>query len=86
MLAGHETDYRTWKAAGKPGDDPTFTLGKRFTQLRNAPGHEWLKDYSYEIVRYTCKYMGDAYAAYLRRRRHQPPSTTSPAKGRIHSR
>ena len=26
-------------------------------------GHE--TDYSYEIVRYTCKYMGDAYAAFF---------------------
>ncbi len=69
VLAGHERDYRLWKAAGELGDgpgDPTFfTLGKRFTQLRNAPGHEWLQDYSYEIVRYTCKYMGDAYAAFF---------------------
>ena len=69
VLAGHETDYRTWKAAGELGDgpgDPTFfTLGRRFTQLRNAPGNEWLQDYSYEIVRYVCKYMGDAYAAFF---------------------
>ncbi len=33
--------------------------------MRNAPGHEWLKDYSYEIVRYACKYLGDAYAAFF---------------------
>ena len=69
VLAGHETDYRTWKAAGKPGEGPGsptfFTLGRRFTQLRNASGHEWLQDYSYEIVRYACKYLGDAYAAFL---------------------
>ena len=69
VLAGHERDYRIWEAAGKLGDGPGsptfFTLGQRFTQLRNAPGHEWLKDYSYEIVRYVCKYMGDAYAAFF---------------------
>ena len=69
VLAGHETDYRTWKAAGKlgegPGDPTFFTLGRRFTQLRNAPGHEWLQDYSCAIVRYACKYLGDAYAAYF---------------------
>ena len=69
VLAGHERDYRTWKAFGKLGDGPGsptfFTLGQRFTQLRNAPGNEWLKDYSYEIVRYTCKYLGDAYAAFF---------------------
>ncbi|MCY4523067.1 MAG: transposase, partial [Caldilineaceae bacterium] len=69
VLAGHERDYRMWKAFGKPGEGPGsptfFTLGQRFTQLRNAPGNEWLKDYSYEIVRYACKYMGDAYAAFF---------------------
>ncbi len=68
-LAGHETDYQMWKASGKLGDGPGsptfFTLGQRFTQLRNAPGHAWLQDYSYEIVRYACKYMGDAYAAFF---------------------
>ena len=74
VLAGHETDYRTWKAFGKLGEGPGsptfFTLGQRFTQLRNAPGNEWLKDYHYEIVRYVWrpdrgKYMGDAYAAFF---------------------
>ncbi len=69
VLAGHERDYRMWKAFGKLGEGPGsptfFTLGTRFTQLRNAPGHAWLQDYSYEIVRYACKYMGDAYAAFF---------------------
>ncbi len=69
VLAGHERDYRMWKAVGKlgpgPGSPTFFTLGKRFTKLRNAPGNEWLQDYSYEIVRYACKYMGDAYAAFF---------------------
>ena len=69
VLAGHETGYRQWKASGKLGkdpDDPTFfTLGKRFTQLRHAPGHEWRQDYSYAIVRYACKYMADADAAFF---------------------
>lgn len=68
-LAGHETDYRKWKASDKleegPGSPTFFTLGQRFTQLRNAPGNEWLQDYSYEIVRYACKYLGDGYAAFL---------------------
>ena len=48
-----------------PGSPTFFTLGQRFTKLRNAPGNEWLKDYSYTIVRYACKYMGDAYAAFF---------------------
>ncbi len=69
VLAGHETDYRKWKAAGElgegPGEPTFFTLGTRFTKLRNAPGNEWLQDYSYEIIRYACKYLGDAYAAFF---------------------
>ena len=48
-----------------PGDPNFFTLCWRFTQLRNTPGNEWLKDYSYEIVWYVCKYLGDAYAAFF---------------------
>lgn len=69
VLAGHQTDYRNRRDDQKPGPGPGsptfFTLGKRFTQIRNAPGHEWLKDYSFEIVRYSLKYMRDAYAAYF---------------------
>ncbi len=69
VLAEHETDYRMWKAFGKlgpgPGSPTFFTLGQRFTKLRNTPGHEWLQDYSCAIVRYTCKYLGDAYAAFF---------------------
>ena len=44
---------------------PSSRSASGFTQLRNAPGHEWLQDYSYAIVRYVCKYMGDAYAAFF---------------------
>ncbi len=55
MLAGHERDYRMWRAFGKLGEGPGsptfFTLGQRFTKLWHAPDNEWLKDYSYEIVR-----------------------------------
>ena len=99
VLAGHETDYRMWKAFGKLGEGPGsptfFTLGQRFTQLRNAPGHEWLQDYGYEIVRYTCKYMGDAYAAFFdpdrpdhgrpqyKARHYTQPAFTIPSQVRI---
>ena len=99
VLAGHETDYRMWKAFGKLGEGPGsptfFTLGRRFTQLRNAPGNEWLKDYGYEIVRYVCKYMGDAYAAFFdpdrpdhgrpqyKARHYTQPAFTIPSQVRI---
>ncbi len=98
VLAGHETDYRMWKAFGKPGEGPGsptfFTLGQRFTQLRNAPGNEWLKGYSYAIVRYACKYMGDAYAAFFDpdrpdhgrpqcKAKHYQPAFTIPSRVRI---
>ena len=48
------------------GRSPTFfALGQRFTQLRNAPGNEWLPDCGCGSVRPACGYMGDAYAACL---------------------
>ena len=69
VLAGHQQDYRCWREYGRlgkgPGSPTFFTLGKRFTQLRDAPGNEWLKDYSFKVVRYTCKYMADAYTAFF---------------------
>ena len=38
----------------KMGPGPStsfFTLGRRFTALRNDPDHAWLKDYPYQVVR-----------------------------------
>ena len=41
VLAGHQQDYRCWRAYGRlgkgPGSPTFFTLGKRFTKLRDAP-------------------------------------------------
>ena len=69
VLAGHQQDYRCWREHGRQGQGPGsptfFTLGKRFTQVRNAPGNEWLQAYSFKVVRYACKYMADAYAAFF---------------------
>ena len=79
VLAGHQTDYRNWcdhqKSGPGPGSPTFFTLGKRFTQIRNAPGNAWLKDYSFGIVRYACKYLADAYTAFFDPNRpdHGPP-------------
>ena len=49
----------------KMGPSPStsfFTLGRRFTELRNDPDHAWLKEYPYKVVRYSLKYLADAYA------------------------
>ena len=51
----------------KMGPGPStsfFTLGLRFTELRHDPDHAWLKDYPYQVVRYSLKYLADAYARY----------------------
>ncbi len=42
-----------------------YTLYKRFTELRNDPDHAWLKDYPFACVRYTLKYLADAYTCFL---------------------
>ena len=51
----------------KMGPGPStsfFTLGQRFTELRNDPDHAWLKAYPYKVVRYSLKYLADAYTRY----------------------
>ena len=41
-----------------------FTLYKRFTALRHNPDHAWLKDYPFACVRYSLKYLEDAYTRH----------------------
>jgi len=71
LLARHKREYDGWVEAGKPEDGkpdgPTFfTLGKRFTALRNEPQHEWLKGYAFAVVRQSsAKRLADAYAAFF---------------------
>ena len=68
LLADHERRYRLWKAYRiGPKPVPTFfTLGQRFTKLRNDPDHAWLKDYPAVCVRYSLKYLADAYRRYFK--------------------
>ena len=68
LLADQERRYRLWKAYRiGPKPVPTFfTLGQRFTQLRNAPDHAWLRDYPFACVRYSLKYLADAYTRYFK--------------------
>ncbi len=63
MLADCQWHYRMWKMY-KIGPKPSvsfFTLGQRFTALRNDPAHAWLKAYPAAVVRYALKYLADAY-------------------------
>ena len=58
MLADCQWRYRTWKMY-RIGPKPSvsfFTLGKRFTELRNDPAHAWLKALPYATVRYALQY------------------------------
>ncbi|MCY4520548.1 MAG: helix-turn-helix domain-containing protein, partial [Caldilineaceae bacterium] len=66
MLADQERRYRLWQAYRiGPKPVPTFfTLGRRFTVLRNDPDHAWLKDYPFACVRYSLKCLADAYQRY----------------------
>ena len=68
MLADQERRYRLWKAYTiGPKPVPTFfTLGRRFTVLRHNPDHAWLKDYPFACVRYSLKYLADAYQRYFK--------------------
>ena len=67
MLADCERRYALWQAY-RIGPKPPitfFTLGKRFTVLRNDPAHAWLKAYPAAVVRYTLKYLVDGYKRFL---------------------
>ncbi|MCY4519275.1 MAG: transposase [Caldilineaceae bacterium] len=64
MLADCQWRYRMWKMY-RIGPKPSvsfFTLGHRFTVLRNDPAHAWLQAYPASVVRYALKYLADAYA------------------------
>ena len=67
MLADCRWRYRMWKMY-KIGPKPSvsvFTLCQRFTALRNDPDHAWLKAYPAAVVRYSLKYLADAYKRFL---------------------
>ncbi len=67
LLADQERRYRLWQVYRiGPKPVPTFfTLGLRFTELRNDPDHAWLKEYPYKVVRYSLKYLADAYTRFF---------------------
>ena len=68
MLTDCERRYQLWNDY-RIGPKPSvsfFTLGKRFTALRNEPEHDWLKALPYTLVRYTLKYLAEAYQRFLR--------------------
>ena len=54
----------------KPPDVSFFSLGKAFTELRNAT--PWLTDYSFHVVRYGLKRQADAWAAFFAGRAGRP--------------
>ena len=59
-----------WAQAFRKRMGPTpsvsyFTLCRRFTELRNDPAHAWLKAYPFHCVRYSLKYLADAYKRFL---------------------
>ena len=67
VLADCERRYRLWKAY-RIGPKPSvsfFTLDQRLTALRNDPDYAWLKALPYAAVRYTLKYLAEAYKRFL---------------------
>ena len=97
MLADCQWRYRMWKAY-KIGPKPSvsfFTLGKRFTVLRNDPAHAWLKALPYKPIRYALKYLADAYTRsfdsaeaglpHFKSRHRTPPGFTIPDNVRMDS-
>ena len=84
LLADQERRYRLWQVYRMgPKPVPTFfTLGLRFTALRHDPDHAWLKAYPYKVVRYSLKYLADAYARF-KARHFTVPAFTIPEAVRM---
>ncbi|MCY4520543.1 MAG: transposase [Caldilineaceae bacterium] len=82
------------KRIGPAPSTSYFTLGQRFTALRNDPAHAWLREYPFECVRYSLKYLADAYKRFtanpktegkprFKARHRTVPAFTIPCKVRI---
>ena len=77
-------------ACGRQIESPTtFTLFNAFKVLWDST--DWLRDYSYAIVRYTLKYQADAWKSFFKgdsgypkwKNRYGTPSITIPENVRI---
>ena len=67
--------YLGWRFSGcgpRPPYPSFFTLGKAFTQLRRSPGHQWLSEISFTIVRHALKHQADAWARFFERQAGMP--------------
>ena len=49
-----------------------FSLGKEFTALRRDREYAWLQEYSFAAVRYSLKYLAEAYTAFFQGQRVRP--------------
>lgn len=73
FLEQHQHEYRAYQNGRGKCPSPTFfSLGKKFIQLRNSAGHEWLLDLPCRPVRYTAKYLADAYKQAIQGKRGFP--------------
>ena len=70
-------DYRCWQdykiGPEKPKPNLSFfTLSQQFTALRHHPHYAWLQEYGYLEVRYSLKYLADAYREFRKGQRACP--------------
>ncbi len=94
-------EYRCWQdykiGLAKPRPNMTFFgMGTEFTALRRQT--DWLRDYSFQEVRYSLKYLADAYREFFKGQRGYPrfksryrnqdgftiPSEVKVEQGRLH--
>ena len=70
-------DYRCWQDYQIGPEKPKpqlsfFSLGREFTALRRDPHYAWLQAYGMGAVRYSLKYLADAYQAFFQGTRAYP--------------
>ncbi len=49
-----------------------FGLSREFTVLRQGAEHRWLREYGHKEVKYTLKYLADAYRKFWTGQSQQP--------------
>ncbi len=96
-LARIEREYTAYKGGRreKPPGTTFFSLGTEFTQMRKDPRYAWLQAYSYVEVRYSLKYLAEAFQRFFtgegyprfKSKHHTQDGFTIPEKVKIeHSR
>ncbi len=94
MLARKRAEYQAYQnGEGAKPDVSFFGMGTEFTALRNSETYGWLQHYGHKEVKYTLKYLADAFKRFFageghprfKSKHHTQDGFTIPSHVKIHS-